>query len=352
LKEDKKKTTYAGSGVNINEADKAVQLFAPYVASTYEGITGITVTKFGQFTGLIQFEDIPGIAFGYSMDGIGTKLEIALRSGVFNTVGECLLAHCINDMLTAGVKSRVLLDYVATAALRAEVAADIVISVAQACKKFGIVLPGGELAEMPDIYYEGEYDLVACIQGTVKPDDIIDGSKVVPGDLIFGFPSSGLHCNGYSMIRRVFADVRLDEYFGPLGCTYGKEFLKPSRCYAEPVHAAFSKGCEIHGMANITGGGIPGNLVRVLPQGCKAVLQQSAIEKRIPEIMRMTQQRGNVEWPEMVKTFNMGIGYIAVLPESSADTLIEASNYKAFHIGQIEKGDKPEIDFQASWGSF
>lgn len=295
---------------------------------------------------------LPLVIVWMAMDGIGTKLKIAIKAGKFNTVGPCLVAHCVNDLLTAGVKARVLLDYTATAALKAEVAADIVISVAQACKKFGIVLPGGELAEMPDIYHEGEYDLVACIQGTIKPEAIIDGSKVVPEDLIFGLPSSGLHCNGYSMIRRVFADVKLDKHFGPLGCTYGEEFLKPSRCYAEPIHAALTNSCEIHGMANITGGGIPGNLVRVLPKGCRAVLQQAKIEGKIPEIMRMTQQRGNVDWPEMVKTFNMGIGYIAVLPESSADTLIEASGYTALHIGRIEKGDEPKIDFQASWGSF
>ncbi|MDD5040475.1 MAG: phosphoribosylformylglycinamidine cyclo-ligase [Patescibacteria group bacterium] len=345
-------TTYQEAGVNISEADRTVRLFTDRVVATYEGVPGASVRKFGQFAALVHLDDMPEQDLGFSMDGIGTKLLIALKLNRFDTVGECLVSHCINDLLTAGVRARVLLDYVATAGLKAEIAAAIVSSIADACKRHHILLVGGELAEMPQVYMAGTYDMVACVQGTVKPDSVIDGSRVVPGDMIYALPSDGLGCNGYSLIRKVFADFNLDDDHPPLGCTFGTEFLKPSKCFADVVFNALAAGCEIHGMANITGGGVPGNLVRVLPPNCRAVLQQAEIEGRVPEIMRMTQQIGDVPWDDMLRTFNMGVGFAVIVPEVSVGTLVEASGYTAFKIGQIDSGDDPRIVFQGTWGSF
>jgi len=344
---------YKDAGVNISEAEKAVKLFAPYVLETYDNVPGAKVRKFGQFTGLVQFDYAPDIALGFSMDGVGTKLMIALQMKKYDTIGECLVAHCRNDLLTAGVRAQTLLDYVATAGLDAEITSQLVIGIAKACKKFGLILLGGETAEMPGIYHEGQYDLVACIQGMVAIDKIIDGSKIKPGDMIFGMRSAGLHCNGYSLAREVFKDMDLNQNYPPLGnFTYAEELLKPSHCYADEIHNALDKGCDIHGMANITGGGIPGNLQRILPDDCRAVLDQQIIEGKVPEIMRIIQSLGGVEWPEMVKTFNMGVGFIVIVPEDESNNIIEHTGYNTFPIGRIESGDGPKVSFEGTWGSF
>jgi len=345
--------TYKDAGVNIDEASRAKRLFAAKVAATYENIKGVTVSKFGQFASLVRFDEFPDVASGYSMDGIGTKLMLAMRMNRLDVVGPCLVAHCVNDMLTAGIRTRVLLDYVATAGLNAETAAAIVSSIADGCKQQGIALVGGELAEMPSTYHEGEYDLVACVHGMVRADRIIDGSKVAPGDVVYALLSSGPHCNGYSLLRRVFANIVLNEHHDSLGTrTYAEALLEPSRCYAPIILPVLDAGCDIHGMANVTGGGIPGNLERVIPDGCRAVLQQDEIEKRIPAIMQMTQEMGDVPWTDMVRTFNLGVGYIVVLPRGEAQQLLNASNFEAYKIGEIQEGNGSKVEFDGSWGSF
>lgn len=346
-------TTYKDAGVNISEADRTVSLFTERVVATYEGVPGVSVRKFGQFAALVHFDDIPGVDLGFSIDGIGTKLLIALQLNRFDTVGECLVGHCINDLLTAGIRARVLLDYVATAGLKAEVAAAIINSIADACKRHGIVMVGGELAEMPQVYIDGAYDMVACVQGVVKPDCLVDGSAVQPGDTIWALPSSGCGCNGYSLLRKVNPDFTepFSEGNGPIG----DELLVPTRSYEREILAALDAGCDIHGMANITGGGVPGNLRRVIPDGCSAQLRQSAIEPGIPAIMLQTQDRGGVPWDDMVNTFNLGVGYVVVLPEPSEQQLTEASKGEAFKIGAVvrkEKDDDPVIQFDGSWGAF
>ncbi|MFA6908844.1 MAG: phosphoribosylformylglycinamidine cyclo-ligase [Patescibacteria group bacterium] len=345
--------TYKDAGVNISEAARAKKLFAARVAATYENIEGVTVSKFGQFASLVRFKEFPDVASGYSMDGIGTKLMLAMRMDRLDVVGPCLVAHCVNDMLTAGIRTRVLLDYVATAGLNAETAAAIVGSIADGCKQHGIALVGGELAEMPSVYHEGEYDLVACVHGMVRADRVIDGSKVAPGDLVYALLSSGPHCNGYSLLRRVFANIVLNEHHDSLGTrTYAEALLEPSRCYAPIILPALDAGCDIHGMANVTGGGIPGNLERVIPDGCCAVLRQDVIEGRIPPIMRMTQEMGDVPWEDMIKTFNLGVGFLVVLPPGEAFALVKGSDYEAYPIGEIKEGTGPKIEFDGSWGSF
>ncbi len=354
-------TTYKSAGVNIGEADRAVELFSKKVRATYEGAPGVTFRKSGQFAGLVHFDDVPEVDFGFSIDGIGTKLLIALQLNRFDTVGECLVGHCINDLLTAGIRARVLLDYVATAGLKAETTAAIVNSIADACIRHGIVLVGGETAEMPQVYIEGAYDMVACVQGFIKPEHIIDGSAVKPGDSVWALPSSGCGCNGFSLLRKVNPDF--SEIFMATNRTIGDVLLTPTRSYEREIFAAIDAGCEIHGMANITGGGIPGNLSRIIPDECVAHLEQAAIEPHIPAIMTMTQERGDVPWDDMVNTFNLGVGFIVVLPEASSQKLMDASKEEAFKIGTIDAYSDPTIEdfrtgtyravqFDGSWGSF
>ncbi len=343
-------TTYTDAGVDISEADRAVELFSEKVRATYDGVPGVTFRKSKQFAGLVHFDGVPDVDFGFSIDGIGTKLLIALQLNQFDTVGECLVSHCINDLLTAGIRARILLDYVATAGLKAETMAAIVNSIADACKRHGIVLVGGETAEMPQVYVDGAYDMVACIQGFVKPQNVIDGSAVRPGDSIWALPSSGCGNNGFSLLRKVNPDF--SEMFMSTGRTIGDELLTPTRSYEREVFAAIAAGCKIHGMANITGGGIPGNLRRIIPEGCAAHLEQAVIEPRIPAIMTFTQERGHVPWDDMVNTFNLGVGYIVVLPESSSKKLVDASDGEAFRIGAIVKDTGDTIQFDNNWGSF
>lgn len=344
-------TTYKGSGVNISEAEKAVALFTERVKSTYEGVPGTTVREFGQFAALVHFGDVPELDFGYSIDGIGTKLLIALQLNKLDTAGECLVSHCINDLLTAAVRAYVLLDYVATAVLKAEIAAAIINSIADACKRHKLLLVGGELAEMPQVYHEGAYDMVACVQGFVKPNQVIDGSAVTPGDEIWALPSSGCGNNGFSLLRKVFPNYS-EVLAGTKNHTIGDELLRPTRSHEREIFAALEVGCDIHGMANVTGGGIPGNLRRIIPDGCAAQLNQSAIEPNIPAIMLMAQERGDVPWDDMVKTFNLGAGFIVVLPESSSKKLKDVSSEEAFKIGTIAEDTGPKVQFDGSWGSF
>lgn len=352
--------TYKDAGVDIDEATRAKRLFAERVAATYTGVPGVTVSTFGQFAALVQFDDLPSVAFGFTGDGLGTKLRLCIRHKRWSVIGRCLVAHCVNDLLTAGIKARVLLDYVATAGLDAETAAEIVSSLADACRELRIVLAGGELAEMPGVYQPSEWDCVAFAQGTVDPRRIVNSSSVRPGDPIFFLPSSGPGCNGYSLIQRVLVDVDLDKPCeGYDGKSWLDVILEPSRCYAEEIHRALSARCGIHGMANITGGGIPGNLSRILPDGCYASLDQGVIEERIPPIFRHIQRIGDVPWSDMIKTFNIGVGYMVITCDNPSSGAVEGEHsFERFggrdvvRVGSVVSGDGPKVRFTGDWGSF
>jgi phosphoribosylformylglycinamidine cyclo-ligase len=297
------------------------------------------------------FNEIPDIGFGFSIDGIGTKMDIALKVGKLDTIGKCLVHHCVNDLLTAGVRARVFLDYVATSKLKAKQAAEIVKGVAEACKELGIVLAGGELAEMPGYYPGGKYELAGSIMGMVKKEEIIDGSKIESGDRLVALPSAGIHCNGFSLVRKIIKECALDlnEKMPRLGKTLAEELLEPTKCYAPLVFEAIDKGIIIKGIANITGGGIPGNLIRILPEDCGAVIDFEKIKIWMPEIFKLIQSKGRVPWPEMVRTFNLGVGMILVLSPEEFDRI---GNYipDAFEIGEIVKGERkvelPGIDLK------
>ena len=290
---------YKEAGVDIEAAEQ----FTQYIKKLSKEIGG--------FGGIFE------IPSGYknpclisSADGVGTKLKIAIELGIHDTVGEDLVNHSINDILTTGALPLYFMDYIGTGKLNIEQQKGVITGIARACGKNKITLLGGETAEMPGFYALGEYDLVGFITGIVEKSDIIDGKSIVPGDKLVGFPSSGLHTNGYSLVRKIIKDkkLKLNMYINELGCELGKELLKVHNSYKDLL-TPFLK--EIKGLAHITGGGIYGNLPRALPKGIGAKVYKNSWE--VPPIFKFIQHEGNVETEEMFRVFNMGIGMIAVV---------------------------------------
>jgi len=336
----KKKLTYKSSGVDIQSADRAKRRIRKLARSTF---TPEVMKEIGDFGGFFAFEinEYKKPVLISSVDGVGTKLKVAFRMDKHDTVGEDLVNHCINDILVHGAKPLFFLDYISTGRLSPEVTEQIVKGVARACRKNGCALIGGETAEMPEFYKKGEYDLAGCIVGVVERKKIIDGSKIRPGDQIIGLKSNGLHTNGYSLARKViFGIARLDvnDHVSQLQTTVGKELLKVHRCYAPSISPLLEE-FEIKGMAHITGGGIEGNLKRILPRNCDArILIHSW---RIPPIFKLIQKWGNIDTEEMFKVFNMGIGMVMVVSKRDTNKILKrftSQKESACHIGEITEG--------------
>ncbi len=271
-----------------------------------------------------------------SADGVGTKLKIAIELGIHDTVGEDLVNHSINDILTTGAMPLYFMDYIGTAKLDIEQQKGVITGIARACSKNKITLLGGETAEMPGFYALGEYDLVGFITGIVEKSDIIDGKNIIPGDKLVGFPSSGLHTNGYSFVRKIIKDkkLKLDMYIEELGCKLGEALLKVHKAYKDLL-TPFLK--DIKGLAHITGGGIYGNLPRALPKGVGAIVYKNSWE--VPPLFKFLQREGDVDTEEMFKVFNMGIGIIAVVKDPAIFEGIE----NKWVIGEITKDKKMKI---------
>ncbi len=332
--------TYRDSGVDIEKADEFVAQLKGLVSSTHrEGVIG----GIGHFGALFE---VPGNyknpVLVSSTDGVGTKLKVAFMAGLHGTVGMDLVAMCVNDILTLGAEPLFFLDYFATGKLTPEVALEVMKGIVQGCREAKCALIGGETAEMPGFYQPGEYDLSGFAVGVVEKDEIIDGSATRPGDTVIGLASSGLHSNGYSLVRKVFFEVhnyRPDTYIEELGTELAEELLKPTRIYVR-AFMALKQECIIpKAMAHITGGGLPGNLPRVLPEGMEAVIVNNSWPQ--PPVFSLIRTLGNVSEEEMRKTFNLGIGYTIVVSESQADRAIEILNkagYQAYRIGYIQKG--------------
>jgi len=256
-----------------------------------------------------------------SVDGVGTKLKIASALAKHNTIGIDLVNHCVNDILTCGAEPLFFLDYIAMGKLVPEHVESIAKGLAQACREVGCALIGGETAEMPGLYGGKDYDLAGFIIGVVEKDKIIMGKTIAIGDKIIGLPSSGLHTNGYSLVRRIFGETKpvLDAYYPELGRTLGEALLEPHRCYYHQLKLLLP---FIKGMAHITGGGLIGNVPRVLPQGMAAQFQSQAWT--ISPIFHLIQQRGNVDQQEMYRVFNMGIGMVVICSPDNAGQLTKA----------------------------
>lgn len=328
---------YAASGVNLDTAEQAKARIAELVRGTR---TPLALGALGAFGGMVRIP--PGLrqpVLVMSTDGVGTKVLVAAAAGVHDTVGEDLVNHCVNDILVHGAVPLAFLDYLATAELVPETAAAIVAGVARGCRAHAMTLAGGETAQLPDLYASGQYDLAGTIVGVVEEDAALHGDRVRPGDVLIGFASTGLHTNGYSLARRiVFETLRLDlhDAFPDDGRAVGDVLLAVHRSY-QPLFAPLLG--RVRALAHITGGGIPGNLVRVLPEGCEASVDSGAWPW--PPLFRVLMRAGNVSLAEMRRVFNLGIGMIAVVAREDVDEVLAAApraGVPAWLIGEIRPG--------------
>jgi phosphoribosylformylglycinamidine cyclo-ligase len=327
---------YRQSGVDIDAGNDTVRRIKALARSTY---TPGVLSGVGSFGGLFALGRGGGdTVLVASADGVGTKLKVAFLAGVHDTIGVDLVNHCVNDILVQGAQPLFFLDYLATGRLAPEVAEQIVSGIARACRENQCALLGGETAEMPGFYAEGEYDVAGFIVGAVERERVIDGHAIRAGDRLIALPSSGLHTNGYSLARKIAFDVlglRVESVVPELGETVGAALLQPHRSYL-PVIKPLLESRAIKGMAHITGGGITDNLPRTLPDGRHFVLDRSSWT--IPPIFQWLQRSGGVPEAEMFRAFNMGVGLILVAAPSDADRLLAAlreAGEAAWHLGEI-----------------
>jgi phosphoribosylformylglycinamidine cyclo-ligase len=299
----------------------------------------------GAFGGMMRFngQDMAEPVLVSSIDGVGTKVKIATMMDKYDTVGGDLVNHSINDILVQGARPLFFLDYFATDKLDPRVVAEVVKGMAEACREAGCALIGGETAEMPGVYRDGEFDLAGCIVGVVDRQKIVDGSRIQPGDALVGLASTGLHTNGYSLARKIFFGdngYRADQFVPELGGVLGDVLLAPHKCYAKAVFSIM-KDYDVRGMAHLTGGGFYNNIPRVLPADC-----QVTVERRtwgVPPIFQLIQDLGKIENSEMHRTFNMGIGFVLVVPAHRAMdvvTVAQEAGEVAQIIGEVKKGPR------------
>ena len=332
---------YSDAGVNIAVADDAKQRIRHLASRTFTPAVLGGIGGFGALFSLDTKKWKEPILVS-SADGVGTKLKIAMAMGVHSTVGGDLVNHCVNDILVQGAEPLFFLDYLAMGKLDANVVEQIVDGMSRSCRKAGCALIGGETAEMPGFYPPGEYDLAGFIVGVVEKKKLLTGKAVKPGDTLLALPSAGLHTNGYSLARKLVFDVaklKPDTYVAEVGNKIAAELLKPHVCYAPALKSLIARGW-ISGLAHITGGGIPGNLPRVLPSGVKAIIDLDAWP--IPPIFKYLAKLGEIDSDELLQSFNMGVGMIVIVPpahvkETEAD--LKRRREKFFRIGRIEKGD-------------
>jgi phosphoribosylformylglycinamidine cyclo-ligase len=333
---------YKSAGVDIDAGNETVRRIRSLARGTY---TSGVLSDIGSFGGLFRLGDrFKDPVLVSSADGVGTKLKVAFLTGRHDTVGADLVNHCVNDIIVQGAEPLFFLDYLATGRLSPDVAEQVIAGVARACKENSCALLGGETAEMPGFYADGEYDIAGFIVGVVDKSQIIDGRAIVPGDVLIGLPSAGLHTNGYSLARRIFFELaqwKPDKLVRELGVTIGEALLAPHRSYFPFVRPVFERGYA-RGIAHITGGGITENLPRILPEGCAAEIDRRSWS--VPPIFRLLQQHGGVTDDEMFRTFNMGIGLIIVCAPRDAERLINAVSLAgepdAMRIGCVVSGDR------------
>jgi phosphoribosylformylglycinamidine cyclo-ligase len=332
---------YKASGVDIDAGNETVRRIRSLARGTF---TPGVLSDIGSFGGLFRldrnrFEDPVLVS---SADGVGTKLKIAFMTGRHDTIGADLVNHCVNDILVQGAEPLFFLDYLATGRLSPLVAEQVVAGMARACRENGCALIGGETAEMPGFYADGEYDIAGFIVGAVDKAKLVDGRTIVPGDVLIGLPSSGLHTNGYSLARRVFlerAGMKPATYVPELGSSLGDALLATHRSYLGIVRPLLERGL-VKGLAHITGGGITENLPRTLPEGCAAEVDLRSWT--VPPIFRLLQERGAIGLDEMLRAFNMGVGLIVVCAATHAQRVLNlAANAgeKAFRLGLVIAGE-------------
>ncbi|HHV65268.1 MAG TPA: phosphoribosylformylglycinamidine cyclo-ligase [Peptococcaceae bacterium] len=329
--------TYKEAGVDIQAGNEAVERIKPAVLSTLRpGVLG----GLGGFGGLfsLDLDKYPDPVLVSGTDGVGTKLRLAFQLNKHNTIGQDAVAMCVNDILVHGAEPLFFLDYLAVGKLIPERVAAIVEGVAEGCRQAGCALIGGETAEMPGFYPQDEYDLAGFAVGVVNRDNLIDGSQIREGDILLGLPSSGLHSNGYSLVRKVFEGYPLDEFWPELGGTLGEVLLTPTRIYVRTILPLLAR-VNIAGMVHITGGGLTENIPRVLPPGLGVAIETASWQ--VPQVFSLLQRIGSIADEEMYRTFNMGIGFIIIVHPADEERVMGfllANKEQVVKIGTVIPG--------------
>ncbi len=341
MTEPKPGLSYRDAGVDIDAANVAMKTIKSLVQRTFNDSVLQDIGSFGAMFSL----DLKGIddpVLVSSVDGVGTKLKLAFMSGKHDTVGIDIVSHCVNDILVQGARPLFFLDYLAVGKLEPDIVVDVVRGITTGCRYAGCALIGGETAEMPDMYQPGEYDLAGTIVGVVDRSKIVDGSKINEGDAIIGIPSSGLHTNGYSLARKICFEVAglgIHDPIPGLGQTVAEALMEPHLSYAKLMQIVM-KVVNVKGMAHITGGGITDNFPRILPDGVAAEIDLTAW-KPLP-IFKYLQETGNVAQSEMLRTFNMGLGFLFVVPQRQREKALETvslTGTDAYYVGEVVSGD-------------
>lgn len=341
-----KSVSYSDAGVDIDAATRATDRIKELARATFNQRT---LSEIGSFGGMFDgaFPNLAEPVLVASADGVGTKLKIAFAAGVHNTVGRDLVNHCVNDILVQGARPLFFLDYVATGKLSPEVVASVVEGVANGCRENGCVLLGGETAEMPGFYGEGEYDIAGFIVGVVDRSRVIDGKRIEPGDVLLALPSVGLHTNGYSLARKLFFEIagyEVNTQLPELGMTAGDALLQPHVSYLRPLEGLLDRGV-IKGLAHITGGGLTDNIPRILPEGTAVRIEKGSWP--VLPIFELFRRLGNVSDSEMYRTFNMGVGMVIVCSHGDVESLrthFRERGDDCFQIGEVIAGQR-EVSF-------
>lgn len=333
-------TTYKEAGVDVEAGDETVDRIRQAVRQTFTPGVLADIGAFGSFFEL-DTDGIETPVLVSSIDGVGTKLKVATRANRYDTVGQDLVNHCVNDIAVCGAKPLYFLDYYGVGSLEPGVAESVVGGFATACRENECALVGGEIAEMPDVYGEGDFDLVGTVVGVVDKSEIVNGEGVAPGDVLIGLPSTGIHTNGYTLARTVlFGEYDVDDCPDELGGeSVGDVLLRIHRSYLTPIRALVENDL-VRGLAHITGGGLPNNLQRVVPGGCRAVVDYDAWER--PAIFSLIQEKGDVPEEDMRTTFNLGVGLVAIVREEKLNRAwnrLEDIGERPIEIGHIESTD-------------
>ena len=344
----KKKNSYAEAGVDIEAGNRLVELIKPIVAKTYK--SGV-ITDIGGFAGVfsLHIQDIKNPVLVASTDGVGTKLKIAFMLDKHDTIGIDLVAMCVNDIMVQGATPLFMLDYISMGKLDMEKAVDIVKGVATGCREANCSLIGGETAEMPGFYADGEYDIAGFVVGLADNDQLLDGSEIAVGHQLIGIGSTGLHSNGYSLVRKIFFEklkMSVDDYVEEFGRTLGEELLEPTRIYSRDI-TNMRRDFQIYGISHITGGGLIDNLPRILPKQCKAIVNSSSWTA--PPIFLYIKKAGRIPMREMMRTFNNGLGLVMVIREEDTSEVLsrlKAMGETAYHIGYVESRKDKEAPIQ------
>jgi phosphoribosylformylglycinamidine cyclo-ligase len=333
-----KSATYASAGVDIDAANRATEKIKELARATFNART---LSEIGSFGGMFDgaFPEMRQPVLVASADGVGTKLKIAFATGIHNTIGRDLVNHCVNDILVQGARPLFFLDYIATGKLAPETITSIVEGIANGCGENGCALLGGETAEMPGFYPDGEYDVAGFIVGVVDREKIIDGHTIAPGDVVLGLPSVGLHTNGYSLARKLFFEVsgyKAETHLDEIGGTIGAALLKPHLSYLRGLEGLLDTR-TIKGLAHITGGGLLENIPRILPEGTGVEIKRGSWP--VLPIFESMRRIGNIEEGEMFRTFNMGIG-MALICTQADESGIKSHIDSCYEIGRVITGDK------------